>query len=335
MSKSILIRLGNRPICLTLLTLVFLLVFECSITINAAEGQDDTNGDSGEDSACLKGFVDAFFDSGQMSGRSTPFASWTSSALQGNPCMNSAGAKKLAGVTCNSRNRVESIDLPSEGLVGELPSSVSLCSFLANLDLSSNGITGDIPVSLGNLPNLVTLSLAHNQISGLIPLELSSCYMLKSLDLRNNNLSGPIPAQLGLLPLLEFNVSYNNLSGSIPFTLSNTSSGSPRFGGTSFLHNPGLHGYPLPDEGSESTKASTSQKKIDHAIFGITILFTVGVACCLFLLCALYAGYCRTCRERGIVRKDLEQNRLSASRSSVDDGVDGWKEVLSQLSRSS
>ncbi|KAH7428218.1 hypothetical protein KP509_10G081300 [Ceratopteris richardii] len=339
MSESVITRLSRQPSCLAILMFFSLVLFQqYSMIIDAADQQDETNADMGDDSACLKGFMEAFYvphPVSDINGRRTHFTSWTAIALEGNPCTKNASANNLFGVRCNNGNRVESIALPSEGLVGEIPSTLSLCSSLTNLDLSSNGITGNLPTSLGNLANLVTLSLSNNQISGSIPLELSTCYALREIDLSNNSLSGPIPPQLGLLPLVEFNVSYNNLSGSIPFTLSNTSSGSPRFGITSFFRNPGLYGYPLTDEASESRKASSSQAKMNYVLLAITILFTVGVACCLILLCVLCAGHCQTCRDGGSAQRDLEQNHSSPSCSPTGVPVDGWKEVLNQLERSS
>uniref|UniRef100_A0A0E0KMA8 Leucine-rich repeat-containing N-terminal plant-type domain-containing protein n=1 Tax=Oryza punctata TaxID=4537 RepID=A0A0E0KMA8_ORYPU len=68
------------------------------------------------------------------------------------------------------------------------------------------------------------IDLSMNQLSGTIPPPLGFLRQLKSLNLSHNQLVGPIPETF-ILPiqlvnlsfLCSFNVSYNNLSGEIPF----------------------------------------------------------------------------------------------------------------------
>ncbi|KAL4582244.1 hypothetical protein LXL04_006788 [Taraxacum kok-saghyz] len=127
------------------------------------------------------------------------------------------------------------------------------------LSLRNNSLSGAIP-DLSALTNLKTLFLDHNAFSGKFPLPLVALHRLRSLDLARNNLSGPLPIELnsldrltylrlewnrfnGSLPPLNitalevFNVSGNNLTGSVPVTPALS-----RFDISSYLLNPGLCG---------------------------------------------------------------------------------------------
>ncbi|XP_023761450.1 probable inactive receptor kinase At5g67200 [Lactuca sativa] len=127
------------------------------------------------------------------------------------------------------------------------------------LSLRNNSLSGVIP-DLSPLTNLKTLFLDHNAFSGTFPLPLVSLHRLRSLDLARNSLAGPLPIELnsldrltylrlewnrfnGSLPPLNittlevFNVTGNNLTGSIPVTPALS-----RFDISSYLLNPGLCG---------------------------------------------------------------------------------------------
>ena len=61
---------------------------------------------------------------------------------------------------------------------------------LESLDLGSNQLSGEIPPELGNLANLESLDLGSNQLSGEIPPELGNLANLTGLYLGSNQLSG-------------------------------------------------------------------------------------------------------------------------------------------------
>ncbi|XP_020586092.1 probable inactive receptor kinase At1g48480 [Phalaenopsis equestris] len=147
-----------------------------------------------------------------------------------------------SGVTC-ADNRVVTLRLPGSGLIGEipagtlgnlsnlqtlslrfnalsgpLPSDLASCKQLRNLYLQENRFSGEIPVFLFSLSSLVRLNLANNNFSGVIPPAINNLTRLGTLYLENNNLSGEIPA-LDFPNLVQFNVSFNRLNGSVPLKL--------------------------------------------------------------------------------------------------------------------
>ncbi|XP_021743765.1 probable inactive receptor kinase At1g48480 [Chenopodium quinoa] len=103
-------------------------------------------------------------------------------------------------------------------LSGNLPSDLGLCSELRNIYLQDNKFGGEIPEFFSGLKNLVRLNLANNNFSGEVPGSLRNLSRLKTLYLQENNLRGFMPELK--LDLDQFNVSGNNLNGSIPVSLS-------------------------------------------------------------------------------------------------------------------
>ncbi|GAB4858863.1 hypothetical protein Ancab_040377 [Ancistrocladus abbreviatus] len=88
---------------------------------------------------------------------------------------------------------LQSIDLSSNKLIGEIPFQISLLTGLESLNLSRNHLTGSITQKLGYLKELESLDLSRNQLSGEIPTSLSNLNFLSMLDLSYNDLSGKIP----------------------------------------------------------------------------------------------------------------------------------------------
>ncbi|KAL9257182.1 putative inactive receptor kinase [Drosera capensis] len=184
----------------------------------------------------------------------TPHSSrlrWNASA---SPCT-------WAGVTCDtSGSHVYTLRLPGIGLIGPIPdSTIGRLSQLRVLSLRSNKLTGPIPSDFSflihlrhlylqnndfsgdlapimGLTRLVRLDVSGNRFSGEIPSSINNLTRLTGLFLQKNNFSGEIPTID--IRLVSFNVSENQLNGSIPETLT-------RFPASSFEGNLELCGPPL------------------------------------------------------------------------------------------
>ncbi|MBN8682196.1 MAG: gliding motility-associated C-terminal domain-containing protein [Chitinophagales bacterium] len=113
------------------------------------------------------------------------------------------------GVVCDGNNRVTSLQLASNNLIGELP-DLSI-SHLQVMNISDNQLSGSIPNF--NIPTLQAIILSFNELSGSIPnFNLPN---LRVLSLGNNNLGGPIP-NFNLPNIEDLYIYSNNLVGSIP-----------------------------------------------------------------------------------------------------------------------
>ncbi|XP_010925124.1 probable inactive receptor kinase At2g26730 [Elaeis guineensis] len=237
-----------------------------------------------------------------------------------------ASACSWVGVTCDASNTsVVELRLPAVGLVGPIPAgTLGRLTSLRVLSLRANRLSGPIPDDLGNLTLLRSLYLQNNLFSGGIPLAVSRLGRLGRLDLSGNNLTGEIPFALnnlthltglflernrfsGSLPsisidsLVDFNVSYNNLNGSIPQTLA-------RFPPSSFAGNLNLCGAPLPpctpffpspapSPGGNPAGVSKSSKKLSTAAI-IAIAAAGGALLLLVLLLLVICWAFRWRRER-------------------------------------
>lgn len=227
----------------------------------------------------------------------------------------SASACDWVGVKCDaSRAFVYSLRLPAVGLVGRVPpDTIGRLTQLRILSLRSNGLTGEIPADFSNLTFLRSLYLQNNDLSGEFPPSLTRLTRLARLDLSSNNFSGPIPFSVnnlthltglflenntfsGIIPsitakLVDFDVSYNRLNGSIPQTLSN-------FPQSSFAGNLALCGPPLkpcnpffpapapsPSANSNPPPLHKKSKKLSTgAIVAIVVGSVLAVALLLLLL---------------------------------------------------
>ncbi|XP_074556609.1 putative inactive receptor kinase At1g48480 [Curcuma longa] len=252
----------------------------------------------------------------------------------------SVPACKWPGVSCVS-GRVRQLRIPGAGLIGQIPSAVGNLTALRtlslrfnalagplppefaglaelrNLYLQDNRLAGEIPAFLASLKNLVRLDLADNRFTGRIPPELNNLTRLGTLYLQGNQLHGEIPA---LPNIAQFNVSYNELSGSIPASL--------RFFPRSAFLNTSLCGGPLgpcpneivpapPAEGAFAVNASGGvvdsgkKKKLSGgAIAGIAI----GGACLVFVLVVVLVLLCseRKSQSSGAASADAKPKEMRA-----------------------
>ncbi|CAI0428498.1 unnamed protein product [Linum tenue] len=105
------------------------------------------------------------------------------------------------------------LDLSNNLLAGRIPESVGQLQSLVMLNLSDNAMTGGLPVGLATLQNLTELSLRNNYFSGELP---GGFNRVEVLELSSNLVNGSLPPDFGGNSLRYLNVSYNRLSGRIP-----------------------------------------------------------------------------------------------------------------------
>ncbi|KAL8250818.1 hypothetical protein R6Q59_034511 [Mikania micrantha] len=118
--------------------------------------------------------------------------------------------------------RLQRLSLSTNSLNGSiLDSAGSLPDSLEELLLDNNNIHGPIPQTLNNLKNLKRLELQRNKLSGEFP-ELTQLSNLQYLDVSNNAISGYLP---GNFPgtLIELTIRNNSLQGNIPASVVNSS----------------------------------------------------------------------------------------------------------------
>ncbi|XP_047260039.1 probable LRR receptor-like serine/threonine-protein kinase At3g47570 [Capsicum annuum] len=156
---------------------------------------------------------------------------------------------KLPETICDHLPNLEGLHIANNNLHGSIPPKVEKCRKLEVLALSINEFTGtvprelgnitglaaiylgylhlegEIPVELGNLMELETIELDSNEFTGSVPASIFNLTALESLGLVQNKLSGTLPSYLGRgTPNLKvFYCGFNNLSGSISPTISNSS----------------------------------------------------------------------------------------------------------------
>ncbi|KAJ9535226.1 LOW QUALITY PROTEIN: hypothetical protein OSB04_un001688 [Centaurea solstitialis] len=130
------------------------------------------------------------------------------------------------GVTCGRRHqRVTSLNLRDNGMVGSLSPYIGNLSFLIYMNFSNNQLHGSIPPEIGRLSRLQVLLLRKNSFTGEIPVNISSCSKLSVISLSNNMLSGKIPKSFSSMLMLKYLVlGKNKLTGGIPPSIGNLTS---------------------------------------------------------------------------------------------------------------
>lgn len=142
------------------------------------------------------------------------------------------------GINEIRKGRVSKLELPANGLTGELPEAIYALDGMRTLNLSGNGLTGSLSPEIGRLKLISSLNLSNNRLTGEIPGELiflgAEARTSKPREdgkggneikilLNKNQLTGPIPAAIGDMALLakpaksiSLDLSYNRLTGEIP-----------------------------------------------------------------------------------------------------------------------
>ncbi|KAL3576207.1 hypothetical protein D5086_021490, partial [Populus alba] len=130
-------------------------------------------------------------------------------------------------------------------ITGNIPRGIGNLSNLIGLILQQNELTGAIPSEIGRLKHLQDFSLASNKLQGHIPNEICHLERLSYLYLLKNGFSGSLPACLSnitslrelylgsnrftsipttfwsLKDLLQINLSFNSLTGTLPLEIGN------------------------------------------------------------------------------------------------------------------
>lgn len=134
------------------------------------------------------------------------------------------------------------LNLSSNSFSGPVPTKIGRDKALEQLQLSRNKFQGTIPEDIASYVNLTFMDLSTNILSGSLPLQIGSFSKLEFLILSVNNFGGNIPESLSRISSLvrlaahqngfigkvpngitnyvkNLDLSYNNLSGSIPIDL--------------------------------------------------------------------------------------------------------------------
>ncbi|KAL8157917.1 uncharacterized protein LOC141678179 [Apium graveolens] len=130
------------------------------------------------------------------------------------------------GIKCSKlhHDKIISLNLSSQGLLGSISPHIGNFSFLRVLDLGDNKFHGPIPPEIGQLFRLQHLNLRNNSFTGKIPMNLTQCRDLNLIYLGENSLIGSIPAEFGSFQkLTSLYLGTNHLSGQIPASFGNLS----------------------------------------------------------------------------------------------------------------
>ncbi|XP_022137759.1 receptor-like protein 12 [Momordica charantia] len=86
-----------------------------------------------------------------------------------------------------SRNKLETLDLSDNRLVGEIPNSLGTFENLRSLDLSENELWGSLPNSINNLSLLQILEVSFNNLNGTLPPSFGQLSELVMFESRGNS----------------------------------------------------------------------------------------------------------------------------------------------------
>ncbi|KAK3151474.1 hypothetical protein QOZ80_3AG0246360 [Eleusine coracana subsp. coracana] len=183
----------------------------------------------------------------------------------------------LTYMNLSSNSFSGTLPLPNSGARNSTSIDLSIFpvqpSNLSIVDLSNNSLSGLLPSGIGDLSALTLLNLSQNNFTGQIPKAITKLKKLLYIDLSSNNFSGNIPDGLPD-ELVQFNVSYNDLSGSVPSNLL-------KFPDSSF--HPGNELLVLPRSESLSGPDKSSGRKhgmkrgILYALIVCVVVFVIGI----------------------------------------------------------
>ncbi|KAJ7969130.1 LRR receptor-like kinase family protein [Quillaja saponaria] len=161
-------------------------------------------------------------------------------------------------------------------------------SSLQTLDLSHNQMNGYFPDDFGTLTKLQVLNIAGNKFSGSLPTSIADMSSLTLLDISQNHFTGPLPNNFPN-SLLNFNASYNDLSGVVPENMRKFSTSSFYPGNTRLV-------FPNAPPGSTNMPAGRSKRKPISTIVKVIIIVSCVVALFIVILLAIFVHYIRISR---------------------------------------
>jgi len=213
---------------------------------------------------------------------------------------------------------------------------------LTVLSLKNNSISGNM-MNFSSNNKMKQLDLSGNRLYGSIPKSLLSLKLLGSLLLQDNYLTGPIP-EFNQSSLRVFNVSNNDLDGSIPKTHTLQS-----FGPDSYSSNPQLCGPPTlntcknifatidvaDDQNKESSPAEHPRKSSIPNSAKISVVFiAVGFVVAIFLF-FLHFKKARKLKKKGRKveerEEEEEQQPQQHHATLIDDGLEGEEKPVSSI----
>ncbi|KAF8731187.1 hypothetical protein HU200_016510 [Digitaria exilis] len=186
-------------------------------------------------------------------------------------------AVKLTFLNLSGNSFAGNLPLPNSNAKNSTSIDLSILpvqtSNLSFVDLSNNSLSGSLPTGIGDLSALTLLNLRQNNFTGQIPKAITKLKNLVYIDLSSNHFTGSIPDGLPD-DLVEFNVSYNSLYGSVPSNLL-------KFPDSSF--HPGNELLVLPRSASangsdKSDKGRHGMKRgILYALIVCVVVFVTGI----------------------------------------------------------
>jgi len=215
-------------------------------------------------------------------------------------------------IAIGNLTKLETLSFRFNALNGPLPPDFANLTLLRYLYLQGNAFSGEIPSFLFTLPNIIRINLAQNNFLGRIPDNVNSATRLATLYLQDNQLTGPIPEIK--IKLQQFNVSSNQLNGSIPDPLS----GMPK---TAFLGNL-LCGKPLdacPVNGTGNGTVTPGGKgKSDKLSAGAIVGIVIGCFVLLLVLFLIVFCLCRKKKKEQVVQsRSIEAAPVPTSSAAV------------------
>ena len=85
------------------------------------------------------------------------------------------------------------MSVPTNSLIGAIPTVIGQLSKLESLDLAANAITESIPSELGQLSSLLLFTIYETRVTGQVPAELAYLKNLTELYIARTSLTGELP----------------------------------------------------------------------------------------------------------------------------------------------